>query len=145
MRITSIAFVLVTLVVAGCGGGNSEPAENPDQTASAPMAGDKLVGVWFGIAVLDDNKFDRKLESMVDENDKQQLRTRASTFQSTLIGAHFKPDGSLELDVEIMGVDGQKYRESVAGTWRVVEQTATEVIVETAEHRPDGEVGKKSR
>lgn len=131
---------LCLMLVAGCAQDEPTPDEKTPPAKTAEIQADpadQLVGIWYGQAQLNQQLLQQKLSLSPTPGDRAQLESIARVFQTTEIGAQFDADGKMTLDVQIQPA-GQILRDSTEGTWRIVEQQANAVIVETTEPLPAG-------
>ncbi len=147
-------LILVTLfAMVGCNGSTGSPATDngqsstPESTekqqkqeliASADVH-QKLVGAWLGSAFLDEQRLVEKLESL--PNDRQTAAVNlADEFLTTVVAMDLRQDGSLELEIEVTPFGSQPLRDGGVGTWRIVETSADQVLIEMRTKLSDGEV-----
>jgi len=149
----AILLSLVVTIVAGCGSGDTTGANDHSSQAVATSSKsntvkdqihNKLVGVWLGGAYLDESILATKIADFPDEEIDDCLR-RAQLFAGTVMAIEFKPDGSLENEIEIIPPGGQPQRERGVGTWQVVQIADEGFVVEVAERHDDGSVSKSQR
>ena len=144
-------FVVSSLWLTGCGGGDSNeatpaPAEATSTTSSGPeqqqgSVADQshpITGLWLGAAYIEDEKLQAKLDSLNDDAAKQNLMNQVRTFKSMLVGADFANDGSYTLDAEITPVGGQPARQQSVGQWEISSAVDEMVMVRSTESRQDG-------
>ena len=58
------------------------------------------------------------------------------------MAVEYKPDGTLENDLEMVSMDGQVMRDGSRGSWRVLESRDSGLVIETSETLPDGNIAK---
>lgn len=148
----SFGLVLALGFHTGCGGnGDSKTgpvAEQPNQAtqtqaAAAPpktlTGAQKIAGAWYGVAYLDDEMAEKRYAAMPDDAAKLKLVNLVQTFQTMHVGAHFSPDGTYSLDVE-MKLPGaeQSVRQQSAGTWKVVNEADGVIQISLTEKKEDG-------
>jgi hypothetical protein len=163
-RTRMVCFLALIFVVAGCGkesgektketkaGSNDSPVSvnhggslpvtagiSPAKQNPGQLAGEKIVGIWYGVANLDMDKVQAKLATLEQPEVRQQFLAMAETVQSMRVGTEFKPDGTVEVDIEIRPSGGEPQRESTIGTWRIIEQDSQRVLIETIEPTHDPE------
>ena len=115
---------------------STEKAETPVVDRKAELR-DKLVGIWLGAAYLDENLLNEKLNGLPQE-EASAIIQQAQFFAGTEMAIEFRPNGSLENDVEITAPDGQTIREGGQGTWKIVQVDGESFVVEIAERQGDG-------
>ncbi len=139
----------------GCGSENGSPRGEQAQSVSATSDGTqteladgnlekKLLGVWLGEAVLNEALVEEKLQTLPPER-QQLVLNRASSFLSTIMAIEFRADGTMENEIALTPVDGQPLRDGRVGTWKVIEQKADQIVIETAETMADGSVMTSQR
>ena len=141
---TLTLFVSVTFCfVLGCGG-EPELAADAGKTIDTAATNahyadeaDKLVGVWLGEAYLDENRLAERLENLTQPQVDDIIR-KAQYFVGTVMAIDFKPNGTLENQIEIAPPGVEPISQEGEGTWRVVEVREEGVVVEIAELNPDG-------
>lgn len=147
----SAALILsVTICFAmGCSGDTGEKVASKEVSAigqaraatiDAPgAAGDKLVGVWLGGAYLDENILSQRLKELPQEKADELMR-KAQYFAGTIMAIEFRPDGTLENEIEITPPGADMINEVGEGTWKIVEAKDDAFVVEISERNPDGSV-----
>ena len=80
---------------------------SPARQFESAMAGEKLVGVWFGGVHLDGEKVKAKLDRLEKPEVRQQFMAMAQTIESMRIATEFRADGTMEIDIEIQPVGGE--------------------------------------
>jgi hypothetical protein len=139
-------FAAVMLLVLWCGCARDEknpPANGGTETGKTAEADpgtqpSPLTGTWYGRAWLDTNLLNLQIGRTADPNLRQSMESIARTFLTTEIGARFDASGEMELDVQIQPAGEMALRDSTTGRWRVLEQDADSVLVETVETLPGG-------
>lgn len=126
---------------------NEEPAtshtvpvavgQSPANQYEPALAGEKLVGVWYGVVHLDNTKVMAKLETLKEPEVRAQFMSMAETIESMRIATEFRSDGTMEIDIEIRPAGAEVQRASTVGTWRILEQNANSVMIETTEPAAD--------
>ena len=128
------------------------PTTAPDaQVASATPAkvsaveaqptSNDLPGIWLGNAILDEAKLTKKISSLPSEQ-QELILAKASSFLSTIMAVEYKPDGTLENDLEMVSIDGQVMRDGSQGNWRILESRDDGLVIETSEALSDGTIAK---
>lgn len=149
--------LFATLLHTGCGGdsssgsGEGESAsvstENTEGTADtkqvSSQGNQELVGVWLGIAYIDVDKFNAKLEQVPDAETQNQMLRIAQSFQTTKLGVEFKTDLSYAMDMEIIATNGSMLRGESEGQWKIVSQEDDMFVVESTEQNAEGEMESK--
>jgi hypothetical protein len=137
---TLVASVTFCFVL-GCGGKSEAPAGATSEQASTNVQyadlADKLVGVWLGEAYLDEDRFAERLENLTQPQVDDLVR-KAQYFVGTVMAIDFKPNGTLENQIEIAPPGVDPISQQGEGTWRIIEVREDGVVVEIAELNPDG-------
>ena len=147
--------LLVLSVTLGCGGGDAQSATNDGQSEAGNASDnkairlknqirDQLVGVWLGGAYLDEDLLAQRLQDCTPEAGDEILR-KAQYFAGTMMAIDFRPDGSLENEIEIVPPSGQPQREQGLGSWRIAQIAEDGFVVEIAEKHIDGSVTKSQK
>ena len=141
---TLVLVVSVTFCfVLGCG---SEPklANDAGKTLDSAATNvhysdeaEKLVGVWLGEAYLDENRLAERIENLTQPQVDDIIR-KAQYFVGTVMAIDFKPNGTLENQIEIAPPGVEPISQEGEGTWRIVEVREEGVVVEIAELNPGG-------
>ena len=146
MFVAWVGLIGGVLLMTGCGGGDSDSGSGGESSAETSNTSventstdqHRLVGVWLGVAYVEDAKLKAKLDQITDPNVKQSLISQAQTFQSMLVGADFQLDGSYTLDAEITPYGGQPARDQSAGSWEISSEVDEMVMVKATESGADG-------
>lgn len=110
------------------------------QKAVTPVAqSPQLVGVWLGEAKLDMVKLQQKLDQMPPDY-RRAAEAKAKSFLSMVMGVDFRADGTVESEVELFSLDGQKLHDGSLGAWKVVSVDGDNVHVENQENLSDGSI-----
>ena len=118
----------------------SETTSTSTNVKTQPTSND-LPGIWLGNAVIDKAKLTQKISSLTPEQ-QELILAKASSFLSTIMAVEYKPDGTLENDLEMVSMDGQVMRDGSRGNWRVLESRDSGLVIETSETLPDGNIAK---
>lgn len=118
----------------------SETTSTSTNVKTQPTSND-LPGIWLGNAVIDKAKLTQKISSLTTEQ-QELILAKASSFLSTIMAVEYKPDGTLENDLEMVSMDGQVMRDGSRGNWRVLESRDSGLVIETSETLPDGNIAK---
>lgn len=118
----------------------SETTSTSTNFKTQPTSND-LPGIWLGNAVIDKAKLTQKISSLTPEQ-QELILAKASSFLSTIMAVEYKPDGTLENDLEMVSMDGQVMRDGSRGNWRVLESRDSGLVIETSETLPDGNIAK---
>ena len=118
----------------------SETTSTSTNVKTQPTSND-LPGIWLGNAVIDKAKLTQKISSLTPEQ-QELILAKASSFLSTIMAVEYKPDGTLENDLEMVSMDGQVMRDGSQGNWRVLESRDSGLVIETSETLPDGNIAK---
>lgn len=118
----------------------SETTSTSTNVKTQPTSND-LPGIWLGNAVIDKEKLTQKISSLTPEQ-QELILAKASSFLSTIMAVEYKPDGTLENDLEMVSMDGQVMRDGSRGNWRVLESRDSGLVIETSETLPDGNIAK---
>jgi len=118
----------------------SETTSTSTNVKTQPTSND-LPGIWLGNAVIDKAKLTQKISSLTPEQ-QELILAKASSFLSTIMAVEYKPDGTLENDLEMVSMDGQVMRDGSRGSWRVLESRDSGLVIETSETLPDGNIAK---
>ncbi len=140
--LTLVLSVTVCFVL-GCGGDSDSVSEartttNTElATADHSGAADKLVGVWLGEAYLDENMLVQRIENLAQPQVDDIIR-KAQYFVGTVMAIDFRPNGTLENQIEISAPGVEPISQVGEGTWRIVGVDGESLVVEIAESNPDG-------
>lgn len=93
-----------------------------------------LHGVWYGEAVFDVDAYNARM-SQLDPVQAARLQEMVGTFSTIIMGAEFRADSVMELDMMLTAQDGQALRDRTVGTWKVRQTTPISVTIETAEYK----------
>ncbi len=97
----------------------------------------KLVGIWFGSAAMQEAQVQRAIDSQADAETSDQLFASAQFFLSTKMGVEFNADRTMEQNIEVI-FEGEPRQIAGRGTWSVVRQENENVFVEVVEVAEDG-------
>jgi hypothetical protein len=139
MRIRALAVAALMAIQFDAAGTAQQPAPAGQPALTGPLIAPvlRLDGVWAGVGYLDEEKLAAQLQTMPEGEAKTSLITKASLFLSLVAAMEFKPDGSLETELEITGTDGKVLREPAVGRWTLVEARENRALVELVERLPD--------
>lgn len=138
--------ILALALMAGCGGNDEGQPEDSSESSpeQQPLVADdespkkSIVGIWYGVATIDQQKLQTKLNSIDDPAKKTELEQVANSFLTTHMGAEFSENGELKFDLEFRAVNGQLLEGTSWGTWKLVNQTDEFIIIEKTENFDDG-------
>ena len=142
-------FALLTCA-AGCGS-NSQTSETDaannsamgEQNASLRRSID-LVGIWLGHATLDREGLRQHLASLTDVDERARIEGMAKSLESVSIAMEFRPDSTMEVEVEILPENSPPIRENTTGTWKVVSSDATSITVLCTENYEGGRIEEET-
>lgn len=135
---------LAIFSIAALAGGCNSPSDTAVQSqvnnlaanpSNSPLAMEginhsPLVGAWMGKAIINEQALLAAADSLSGDQ-RQALIHEARTFVTTEMAIQFSPSGELETAIEMQPVGSQKVAGQTFGTWKVVEATDEQVIVET--------------
>jgi hypothetical protein len=90
----------------------------------------QLVGIWAGVAYLDEDKLEEKLKALPSEESRQELLNKARNFLNIIGAFEFKANGEYESDFEIVVPNGDGPREMIQGKYRIVESEGLKRVIE---------------
>lgn len=138
----SLAFLSIAALASGCNS-PTDTAVNTQNNRSAHSANTPvalggnsgvghcpLVGAWMGKAILNEQALLEATDSLTGTQ-RQALIREARTFVTTEMAIQFSPSGELETAIEMQPVGSQKVAGQTFGTWKIVEATDSQVVVET--------------
>ena len=139
-----VAIFSIAALAGGCNSSTdvAEIANQPEATNHAvtpitPLAmgqnaasNSPLVGAWMGKAILNEQALLAAADTLSGD-ERQALIHEARTFVTTEMAIQFSPSGEMETALEMQPVGSQKIAGQTTGTWKIIEATDTQVVVET--------------
>jgi hypothetical protein len=117
--------------------------DNQDSTGEAAYP-TQLIGAWLGEAYLDEVTFEQKFQTIPAER-QQAVLNSARTFLTTAMAIEFRPDGSIENEMELTPIGSKAIREGSVGSWRAVEVNENQILIETTTQLADGTIATNSQ
>ncbi len=114
-----------------------------EQNASLRRSID-LVGIWLGRATLDQDGLQKHLASLTDVDERARIESMAKSLESVSIAMEFRPDSTMEVEVEILPENAPPVRENTTGTWKVVASDATSITVVCTENYDGGRIEEET-
>ena len=105
-------------------------------TNDGTMKSDKpytLNGYWAGVAYLDMDKLQEKLAGTKDVDLQNLIKLQAQMFLSMVSVVNFKPNGTVESELEVNDENNEVVTEAIVGRWKVVESRDSKFLVDVLE------------
>lgn len=97
-----------------------------------------LNGYWAGVAYLDMDKLQEKLAATKDVELQNLIKLQAQMFMSMVSVVNFKPNGTVESELEVNDENNEVVTESIVGRWKVVESRDAKFLVDVLEQQASG-------